>query len=143
MSWTTDTASTPCRTHRRVTLIDDIVCLSHLRWDFVFQRPQHLMTRLASRRRVLFYEEPLVDDGPTRLEVREVGSNVRVIVPWISRTSARDPRAVALHQRQLLDAFMAREGIRSHLLWYYTPMALAFSAHLHPALTVYDCMDEL
>jgi len=21
----------------------DLICFSHLRWDFVFQRPQHLM----------------------------------------------------------------------------------------------------
>ena len=122
---------------------DAIVCLTHLRWDFVFQRPQHLMTRLAKRRRIVFYEEAVVDDGPTRLEVRDVSANVQVIVPHVSRTSGRDPRAIALHQRQLLDGFMGRDQIRSYVLWYYTPMALAFSAHLQGQPTVYDCMDEL
>ena len=38
----------------------DLVCFSHLRWDFVFQRPQHLLTRLAKRYRVFFFEEPVV-----------------------------------------------------------------------------------
>ena len=39
----------------------DVICLSHLRWRFVFQRPQHLMTRCARERRVFFFEEPLFD----------------------------------------------------------------------------------
>ena len=28
-----------------------LVCFSHLRWNFVFQRPQHLMSRFAEDRR--------------------------------------------------------------------------------------------
>ena len=36
-----------------------LICFSHLRWDFVFQRPQHLMTRFARDRRVIFWEEPI------------------------------------------------------------------------------------
>ena len=40
-------------------LVPDLLCFSHLRWDFVFQRPQHLMTRFAKGRRVVFWEEPV------------------------------------------------------------------------------------
>src|SRR4051812_18411656 len=47
----------------------DLVCLSHLRWDFVHQRPQHLLSRCAKARRVFFVEEPMFDDGPARLHV--------------------------------------------------------------------------
>ena len=36
----------------------DLICFSHLRWNFVFQRPQHLMIRAARSRRVFFWEEP-------------------------------------------------------------------------------------
>ena len=36
----------------------DILCLSHLRWDFVFQRPQHFLTRFAKHQRVFYVEEP-------------------------------------------------------------------------------------
>ena len=37
----------------------DLLCFSHLRWDFVFQRPQHLLSRAARTMRVLFWEEPM------------------------------------------------------------------------------------
>ncbi len=38
-----------------------IIVFSHLRWSFVYQRPQHLLTRMAGRRRVIFFEEPVYD----------------------------------------------------------------------------------
>src|SRR4051812_42912519 len=38
---------------------ETLICFSHLRWDFVFQRPQHLMTRFAASRRVIYWEEPV------------------------------------------------------------------------------------
>src|ERR687886_2739318 len=63
------------------TLPPDLVCLSHLRWDFVYQRPQHLMSRCAAGRRVFFIEEPIFDEGPLRLEVSERDGGVRVAVP--------------------------------------------------------------
>jgi UDP-galactopyranose mutase len=44
--------------------------------------------------------------------------------------------------KKLVDEFFAEE-VNEFILWYYTPMALTFSRHLKPALTVYDCMDEL
>lgn len=34
----------------------------HLRWDWVWQRPQQLLSRLAKRHRVLFVEGPFVSD---------------------------------------------------------------------------------
>jgi glycosyltransferase involved in cell wall biosynthesis len=46
-------------------------------------------------------------------------------------------------QKKLLDVYVAEHRIQSFLAWYYTPMALRFSDHLLPAVTVYDCMDEL
>ena len=49
----------------------DLVCFSHLRLDFVYQRPQHLLTRFARERRVFFVEEPIYDNGSMRLEMRE------------------------------------------------------------------------
>jgi UDP-galactopyranose mutase len=48
----------------------DLVCFSHLRWDFVYQRPQHLLSRFAKKNRVFFIEEPIFGDGPANLEVR-------------------------------------------------------------------------
>src|SRR2546423_3002236 len=61
----------------------DLVCLSHLRWDFVFQRPQHLLTRFARERRVFFFEEPLFDASEPRLDISERAGGVQIVVPHL------------------------------------------------------------
>lgn len=119
----------------------DLVCLSHLRWDFVYQRPQHLLTRCAEGRRVFFLEEPVYDDGPLRLEVKERG-RVRVVVPHLPEGLTSDvAREAAL--RTSVERMLADHGVSDYVLWYYTPMALQFTRHLRPRAVVYDCMDEL
>ena len=120
----------------------DVVCLSHLRWDFVFQRPQHLLTRFARDSRVFYVEEPEFSAGisPTlSVSLRENG--VHVVVPRLPEGLEAD-EAMSL-QKDLLDELLRRYAIRRYVLWYYTPMALAFSRHLTPLAIVYDCMDEL
>jgi len=119
-----------------------LLCFSHLRWAFVFQRPQHLMTRFASTHRVLFWEEPdyAVDAGAPRLQ-RQVcpDSGVTVVTPLLDE-SLRGREDAAL--TALLDA--ATAGATGGLVrWYYTPMMLPFSDHLAADCIVYDCMDEL
>ena len=118
----------------------DVICVSHLRWDFVLQRPQHLLKRCARDRRCYYIEEPLYDAGGIpRLDVRK-SSNVIVVVPHLPGGAERDAAAI---QRRLLDELITRERIDSYVLWYYTPMALAFTDHLRPQAIVFDCMDEL
>ncbi|HEY3570380.1 MAG TPA: glycosyltransferase [Thermoanaerobaculia bacterium] len=119
----------------------DLVCLSHLRWDFVYQRPQHLMSRFARDRRVFFFEEPIFEDGPARLDVSERPGGVRVAVPRLPH--GLPPEEVEAAQRDLLQGMLAEHGISDYVLWYYTPMALGFSEDLEPAAVIYDCMDEL
>ncbi len=119
----------------------DVVCLSHLRWDFVFQRPQHLLTRFARESRVFYVEEPELREGPPSLSVTLRENGVHVVVPRLpGGLSAEEQAAV---QKELLDDLMRRYAIRRFVLWFYTPMALAFSRHLRPVSIVYDCMDEL
>jgi len=121
-----------------------LICFSHLRWDFVFQRPQHLMSRFARDMKVIFWEEP-VDIAPNEtayLKVRDADDypNVRLIVPHLPQGMPADAREAALSR--LLDAHLAT--VRGPLIaWYYTPMMLPFSKHLTPDLTVFDAMDEL
>jgi UDP-galactopyranose mutase len=120
----------------------DILCFSHLRWDFVFQRPQHLLSRYARSRRVFFVEEPVLD--ATRapwMDLRRAGHGVQVAVPHLG--ASLGPDAAAHIQRSLLDDLVAEEEIRDCVLWYYTPLALRFSSHLTARAVVYDCMDEL
>jgi UDP-galactopyranose mutase len=128
--------------HRRVQRTkSDLLCFSHLRWHFVFQRPQHLMTRCARDRRVYFIEEPIFAAGAApHLRVEPDGA-VRVVVPHLPE--GLDEADIASAQRALLDGLIAQDAIEKYVAWYYTPMALAFTDHLRPAATVYDCMDEL
>src|SRR6478672_9563747 len=120
----------------------DLVCLSHLRWNFVFQRPQHLLTRCAQERRVFFIEEPMFSsDSVGRLEVNQHSSGVWVVVPHLQAGLSEE--AIASAQQVLLDGLFAEHEIREYICWYYTPMALSITQHLQPSAVVYDCMDEL
>ncbi len=119
----------------------DLVCLSHLRWNFVFQRPQHLMTRCARDRRVFFVEEPVFREGGVASLHVDASGPVTVAVPQLP--AGLPEREIESAQRALLDQLFRDEEITEYILWYYTPMALAFTDHLRPAAIVYDCMDEL
>jgi UDP-galactopyranose mutase len=121
-----------------------LLCFSHLRWSFVFQRPQHLMSRFAQEMNVVFWEEPvdIAAYETAYLQVREAADapNVRVAVPHLPQGMPEDAREAAL--KRLLDAHVA--SIRGPLIaWYYTPMMLPFSRHLDTDVVVFDAMDEL
>ncbi|HJQ34297.1 MAG TPA: glycosyltransferase family 1 protein [Pyrinomonadaceae bacterium] len=121
----------------------DLVCLSHLRWDFVYQRPQHLLSRCARDRRVFFFEEPIFGaDGP-RVEVRQSEEGVCVVVPHLPEQVRGNREEEEALLQALLARLFAEYRIREHALWYYTPMAIAWTRHLKPLAVVYDCMDEL
>ena len=128
-------------TSRRSPRPGPLVCLSHLRWDFVFQRPQHLLVRWARERPVFFFEEPVIKEGPPHLDVSDRDSGVTVAVPHLPPHLDREACIAA--QKLLLDDLLSRaEGV-DRVLWYYTPMALSFSRHVKASAVVYDCMDEL
>ena len=121
-----------------------IVAFSHLRWNFVYQRPQHLLSRLAAMHPVVFVEEPEFDaEGPARWERSSPHPNVTVYRP---RTAVAVP---GFHAEQLpvLEPLMAdltaELGDVNLLAWLYTPMALPLALALDPDAVVYDCMDEL
>ena len=119
----------------------DLICFSHLRWDLVFRRPQHLMSRFAREGRVLFIEEPLRDDVMTaELRSQRVLEGVTVATPILPRELRSEDEFTA--QSRVL-APVLQEVRRPYVLWYYTPMALPLGAYLAPAVTVYDCMNEL
>jgi len=119
----------------------DLICLSHLRWDFVYQRPQHLLSRCAQQRRVFFVEEPIFGEGPISVDISRRDCGVWVVVPHLPFSLS--PEQIDAAQQSLLDFVMSKYDINDYILWYYTPMALGFTRHLKPAATIYDCMDEL
>jgi UDP-galactopyranose mutase len=121
-----------------------LLCFSHLRWDFVFQRPQHLMSRFADEMTVVFWEEPIEigekDTAMLRVRAAEDHPNVRIVVPHIPAGLDEEQRDAAL--KRLLDAYSA--GLSRPLVaWYYTPMMLTFSRDLDASVVVFDAMDEL
>lgn len=120
-----------------------LIVFSHLRWNFVFQRPQHLLTRLARHYRIYFFEEPVPGEAQQWLEISEPAPNVRVCRPHstIASPGFHDDQIPAL-QEMLLE-LMEHENITDHGVWFYSPMALPLMQKLQPALVVYDCMDEL
>jgi UDP-galactopyranose mutase len=119
----------------------DLVCFSHLRWDFVFQRPQHLMTRFARDRRVFFIEEPMWYDGPTRLDIQHKENGPYVCVPQIENGTPLETLSEVI-STQIGFLLSAHESDR-YVLWFYTPMMLTMADGLKPLAVVYDCMDEL
>jgi Glycosyl transferases group 1 len=123
----------------------DLVALSHLRWSFVYQRPQHLMSRFARERRVFFVEEPIwAGDGAVpRLETTDRPEGVTLAVPHLPAGLAVDAAAAEAAVADLLAAFLAERGSTGQVLWSWTPMALPWARDLSPAAVVYDCMDEL
>ncbi|WNG14348.1 glycosyltransferase family 1 protein [Cystobacter fuscus] len=135
--WNTDGVDSVVSSHE----LPDLVCLSHLRWNFVFQRPQHLLSRFAHERRVFFFEEPLYDSQEPQLHVTRSPEGVWVAVPHLPER-LDEQRAMAM-QQLLLDELLTRHAVRHYVSWYYTPMAMGFSRHLEPLAVAYDCMDEL
>ena len=119
----------------------DIVCYSHLRWNFVYQRPQHLLSRFAGHFRVLFIEEPVFDGQKGYLDNQQNEDKVWVIVPHLpAGLSAQDTLTM---QNNLLKEFFEYFSVKEFIAWYYTPMAIDLNPSFKPALIVYDCMDEL
>ena len=118
---------------------NDLICFSHLRWDFVFQRPQHLLKRAAGDRRVFFFEEPILDDGPTRLDISESEGGVLVVVPHLPKGVGSQAAVLRDLVRHMIDS----HKIEDYVVWYDTPMALSFTNDLNPKAVIYDCMDQL
>jgi UDP-galactopyranose mutase len=127
-----------------MTTAPALIVFSHLRWDFVFQRPQHLFTRMAAYRRILYIEEPVYEPGRTPgWECRDVSANVRVCLPQTNVETPGFCNAQAPALRQLVDELLRAEGLTDYVVWLYTPMAYPLLENLAPRAVVYDCMDEL
>jgi len=118
-----------------------LLCFSHLQWDFVFQRPQHLLSRAARAYRVLYWEEPAWTAGVARVETSVTAEGVLRLQPQLPTEAWEDGPDAAL--RGLLDRTLAELRVSNPVLWFYTPRALGFAGHVAGRMTVYDCMDEL
>lgn len=121
-----------------------LVVLSHLRWDFVYQRPQHLLSRIARQRRVIFVEEPVrSENGSSFLEVRAGAPGVEVLRPHTPHEASGFADEQLPTLGRLVRQALVERGIEAHALWLYTPLALPIADVLKPRALFFDCMDEL
>ncbi|WP_197076897.1 glycosyltransferase family 1 protein [Hymenobacter terrenus] len=126
--------------------LPDLVCFAHLHWDFVWQRPQHLLSRFAQYGRVFYVEDAFYHNDDLiepHIEIKERQNGVKVVVVHLPQRLRHDEAASDQAQFEVLSQFFHQQSITKYVFWYYTPMALGKSRQFRPTLTVYDCMDEL
>ena len=126
--------------------LPDLVCFAHLHWDFVWQRPQHLMSRFAQQGRVFYVEDAFYHDDDLvepHVEIKDRDQGVKVVVVHLPQYLRADAAGADQAQFEILSHYFSEQGVTNYVFWYYTPMALGKSRQFVPKLTVYDCMDEL
>ena len=116
-----------------------LLCFSHLKWDFVYQRPQHLMSRFAKEYPVYFIEEPIIHDKADSYSLHSPEENIYVVKLYVCNSNLQYDQQL----QQLLTLFIEEQKIEKFISWYYSPMFTSFTTHLESVITVYDCMDEL
>lgn len=120
----------------------ELICFCHIRWNFVYQRPQHLMSRFSKYELVFFIEEPVFESsGTSFMEVKKTRDNILIVTPHLLKSYTADE--IVFQQRVLLSSLYNEYEIKNYIHWFYTPMSLIISNHLQPEMIIYDCMDEL
>ncbi|RWM15121.1 MAG: glycosyltransferase family 1 protein [Mesorhizobium sp.] len=119
-----------------------LLCFSHLRWNFVHQRPQHILTLASKQQQLIYFEEPVFEERHYPfMRMKDESPKIRIVTPVLPvGISATKADAI---QRRFVDQIVTSVPHTRLTVWYYTPMALRFSDHLRYDVCVYDCMDEL
>jgi glycosyltransferase involved in cell wall biosynthesis len=120
----------------------DLICFCHLRWNFVYQRPQHLMSRFAKQQRVFLIEEPWFDAQQTNyLQLDRKDEKLTIVIPHLQQGLSEEE--IVSQQVKLLKDLFEEESITNYFFWYYSPMPIAIGNAFDPQFIMYDCMDEL
>src|SRR5262249_37389556 len=144
--------------------LPDILCVSSIDWDFIWQGHQEIMSRMAAQgHRVLFVENtgvraPKVRDLPrVRQRIRnwwrgtkgfrQERPNLFIYSPlllplpyfWLARWINR--RLLSRAVRRWMEAV----GFARPILWTFlpTPLALDIIRAVDPQVTIYYCIDDL
>lgn len=109
----------------------DLVVFCHLRWDFVYQRPQHIISRLSHDYKILFVEEPMISSG--------LGHNLNIMLPnlHVLRPNISDMDELP----NVLSKLLGTSEIP--LAWFYSPSFCSVLDKMKFGTVIYDCMDEL
>lgn len=125
--------NSPCET-------TDLLVFSHLSWDSVLQRPQHLLSRHAKYRRVYYIEDAVIGiTKEARLHIKIAHESVKILVPYLPKGLNEVATNDAL--KTLLDELIQEEEITNFTTLYYTSKALNYSRHLNPTVVLFDCID--
>lgn len=116
----------------------DVICFSQRPWGARWERSTQIMARFARERRVFFFEEPAEGAIGFELDTREGG--VQVVRPRVPRGLAPERRNAVL--AGMVHELIAHWRIGPFVLWYDTPLALAYTRRLRPLACVYDCVRE-
>lgn len=115
----------------------DIVAFSHLRWDYVYQRPQQILERFGKKHKVLFIEEQIPHVSLHGIpNIVEVSKNITALQPRIHHEN------FLKEYEELLDKYLPRFGIKDPVLWFYGPGFEKLAEKVEHTAIVYDCMDE-
>jgi glycosyltransferase involved in cell wall biosynthesis len=110
----------------------DMVVFCHLRWDFVYQRPQHIISRMAKHYRILFIEEPLARGDEEDSRLIAISDMLDVLQPNVDSVAAIE---------KLLPTYISKDSTMAG--WFYSPSFAGLLNHFDFSIVIYDCMDEL
>jgi UDP-galactopyranose mutase len=125
--------------HHAVIMQPTVVCLSHVRWRCDYERPHHLLSRCARDHRVLFFEPAELDRDDVAIEVSETRTGVLTVIPHLP--PGLDQQTMENVLREIVNRVLGELGDSYPVLWYYDPMALAFTDHLEASAVIYDRPD--
>lgn len=113
----------------------NMVVFCHLRWGFVYQRPQHLISRMAKNYKVLFVEEPIpfeTEEEENEYNLEIINNNLHVLTPKV--------RSIA-GIKEILKPLL--HNSRIEIGWFYSPSFSPLITDFEFETVIYDCMDEL
>lgn len=112
----------------------DMVVFCHLRWQFVYQRPQHIISRMAKEYKVLFIEEPIAfepgEENSGNLII--INDNLHVLQPRVSNINKI---------KNIIPQFVSNNHV--DFGWFYSAAFVPLLEEFNFNTIVYDCMDEL
>ncbi|MBK9332412.1 MAG: hypothetical protein IPM96_08465 [Ignavibacteria bacterium] len=111
-----------------------------MKWDFDFQKPQHLLAKFSSVYRIFYVEEPLFNSSEEKFSLTPAGEGIWVVKLFLK--GDKNDSDDNIRQRKLLKTLFVIMNIHRYILWFYTPMALPLSDDMSADLIIYDCMDE-
>lgn len=111
----------------------DMIVFSPLRWNFIYQRPQHIVSRMAKKRNVLFVEMPIDFTPKEKGEVNLVSINDQITVLQAKVDTLSD-------LRDIIASYVQNDIVPIGL--FFSPVFSSFLEVFTFDKVVYDCVNE-